>query len=251
MGVDVGLKYFERNGVSIFVLTILSPLFLKTTICKMNKIILPRKLIIRTRRPYIPLPIKQHIPLPSHSNLQPYIKLPIMIQQRPLYILLHNPFRVRISRRNTLLNLLNRPQNLNPPALVQRRWFQDPHIRLTMLLRHLVPLCLIFSIPDRLKNSSEILVILVTKIRVNHECDWNRVCGLVASGERIGVSSVILFQGTYEACFSRDFSHVGKVVDDTGARVVAEQAVRESVEAGGFPDKICLFESFVLICDLE
>ena len=66
-----------------------------------------------------------------------YVKLPLFVQKRPLYVLLHNPARVLWLLCQIRHNLSYLREQLNASPLVQSSWLENPLILFTMLLRHI------------------------------------------------------------------------------------------------------------------
>ena len=75
----------------------------------------------------------------QHMNKRPYpnIELPTFKEEGPLDVLLHNPRGVRWLLINELHDLSDLAKQVDPSALVQSCWLQDPSVVFAMFLRNI------------------------------------------------------------------------------------------------------------------
>lgn len=85
----------------------------------------------------IPLSIEVNFSLAGHQHPHANIELPAMVQQRPLYVLLHDPQGVSRLRPQKLRDLVQLAKYFDAAPLVEIRRLHQPQVFLAVFGRHL------------------------------------------------------------------------------------------------------------------
>jgi len=116
------LKNCEAEGVPVFELPVVVPVLLKAVIREVDVIVGIIHVVVKRGCPQVPMLVHEYVEVGSHQHPYSYIKLPPVVKQWFLYILLSHPVRVESLLGKYTLKLINSSEQLYSPSLVFVGW---------------------------------------------------------------------------------------------------------------------------------
>lgn len=133
--IQVVLELRERQSIALFMSAIIFLVNLQALIGQVHRVVLFVEIVVCARGAQVPLPVEVNTEIVGDERPHADVELASLVQEGPLDVLLNDPELVLLYA-DHVGDVFHVLQHFNAAALVQRGWFDDPHVLLAVLEWH-------------------------------------------------------------------------------------------------------------------